>query len=178
MFLKMRRSKEKEVPPVATVEDSAELKAKKIENLEELVTQRTMGLKEAQQQLNQLTVEPAPAETKEETRAEALFTQPNTPPPELKAEEAAVKSVDLNALLKPEAAAPSKEAVSTPPAAPDAGKPPEIKAKDDSLADLFNQDDEKENPLSGLIRSLPNVSASELLNEAKEVSNIIKDWRH
>ncbi|MDD4858705.1 MAG: hypothetical protein PHR56_00655 [Dehalococcoidales bacterium] len=175
MFFNARRSKDKGVPPEKPGEDSAELKVQQIESLEELVARRTQGLKEAQQQLSQLTTEAAPKEGKEDPKVDALFTQPAPPVEAAKLEETVLKTVDLNSLLKTETppvevkAAPAVEKVVAEK------KPEEIMS--DSLADLFNQEDEKENPLAGLIRSLPVVSAGELLNEAKEVSTIIREWR-
>jgi hypothetical protein len=46
---------------------------------------------------------------------------------------------------------------------------------DDSLSNLFNQDEEEENPLAALINSLPDVSAQELLDDLQEIKDIIRD---
>jgi hypothetical protein len=47
----------------------------------------------------------------------------------------------------------------------------------DSLNALFTSDDEEENPLAGLMRSLPDVAASELLDDIKEIRDIMEDWQ-
>lgn len=190
MFLKLNRSKEKPVPVPSEAgisefgnEEAAEQKVHKIESLEELVARRTQSLKEAQAQLSHLVVEDSPEtgkENKDEVKVEDLFTQPNPPGAPAK-EEIAVKEEDLKAILKVDViSVGEKEAIAAPGVEKaEAGKKPEVKtkAKDDSLADLFDQEEEKDNPLDRLIQSLPDVSARELLNEAKEVSTIIKGWR-
>jgi len=46
----------------------------------------------------------------------------------------------------------------------------------DSIADLFSDDEEEENPLAGLITSLPDVTARDLLGEAQEVETMVRQW--
>ena len=45
------------------------------------------------------------------------------------------------------------------------------------LSDIFNQEDEEENPLVGLISTLPDVAAAELLDEAKEIEKMMQEWQ-
>ena len=50
--------------------------------------------------------------------------------------------------------------------------------KEDSLYDIFNdEEEEEENPLLGLIATLPDVTAQELYDEAKEVDELLREWR-
>jgi hypothetical protein len=76
------------------------------------------------------------------------------------------------------AARPAAKEVKAEAAAPPA---PEKSNKDalskDSLSSLFAQDEEEENPLAGLMRSLPEVDTHELLEDIKEIKGIIEDWQ-
>jgi hypothetical protein len=59
------------------------------------------------------------------------------------------------------------------------GKDDEIKLDDanDSLNDLFNNEEEEENPLANLIKSLPDVTAQELIDDIQEIKGIINEWQ-
>ncbi len=59
------------------------------------------------------------------------------------------------------------------------GKEEEIKPDDsnDSLNNLFNDEEEEENPLANLIKSLPDVTAQELIDDLTEIRGIIKEWQ-
>jgi hypothetical protein len=59
------------------------------------------------------------------------------------------------------------------------GKNDEIKLDDsgDSLNDLFNREEDEENPLANLIKSLPDVTAQELIDDIKEIEGIINEWQ-
>ena len=50
--------------------------------------------------------------------------------------------------------------------------------ENDSLSDLFSQDEEEVNPLASLINSLPDVTAQELLDDLQEIKEIINEQRH
>ena len=54
---------------------------------------------------------------------------------------------------------------------------PEKEGGSDSLSDLFSDDEEEENPLAGLITSLPDVTATELLEDMKEVQVLLREWQ-
>jgi len=45
----------------------------------------------------------------------------------------------------------------------------------DSLSNLFNDEDEEENPLANLINSVPDVTAQELLDDLEELQGIISE---
>jgi len=47
----------------------------------------------------------------------------------------------------------------------------------DSLKALFTSEEEEENPLSSLINSLPDISIDELMDDLKEIKDIIRDWQ-
>ena len=46
-----------------------------------------------------------------------------------------------------------------------------------SISNIFNNIDDEENPLANLIKVLPDVAATELLDDLKEINDIIKDWQ-
>ncbi len=73
--------------------------------------------------------------------------------------------------------AQSAEASATPSDAPE--KEDELKLDDssDSLGDLFDDEEEEENPLANLIKSLPDVSAQEIIDDLNEIKGIIKEWQ-
>jgi len=69
--------------------------------------------------------------------------------------------------------------VSTGSAAPPEGEK-EAKVADidsDSINNLFSDDEEEENPLANLIKSLPDVTAEELIDDLNEIKGIIKEWQ-
>lgn len=47
----------------------------------------------------------------------------------------------------------------------------------DSFKELFASDDEDDNPLASLIKSLPDVTINELEDDLTEIKDIIKDWQ-
>jgi len=47
----------------------------------------------------------------------------------------------------------------------------------DSLKALFASHEEEENPLKSLINSLPDISIDELMDDLKEIKDIIRDWQ-
>jgi hypothetical protein len=96
-------------------------------------------------------------------------------------EEEVIKLVEVSAAVLPPA-----QGIKAPPPEPSAGsaEPPkkeeEIKLDDsnDSLNNLFNDDEEEENPLANLIKSLPDVTARELIDDLTEIKGIIKEWQN
>lgn len=46
----------------------------------------------------------------------------------------------------------------------------------DMIAKIFNQEDETANPLAGLVASLPDATAEEILNEAREIKAMLDQW--
>jgi hypothetical protein len=47
----------------------------------------------------------------------------------------------------------------------------------DSLKALFTSEEKEENPLASLINSLPDVAIDELMDDLKEIKDIIRDWQ-
>ena len=75
-------------------------------------------------------------------------------------EEEKVKLADATARAAPaEAAAPAKP------------------KGDDSFNNLFSNEEEDENPLANLINALPDVTTKELLDDLKEIKEIIQEWQ-
>jgi hypothetical protein len=48
---------------------------------------------------------------------------------------------------------------------------------EEAFKELFTNEEEDENPLANLIRTLPDVTINELEDDIKEVKKIIKDWQ-
>jgi hypothetical protein len=81
---------------------------------------------------------------------------------------------------KTQAAASPKAQTAIPPKAEAASPPKEDKTKSedaDSLNKLFSSDEEEENPLANLIRSMPDVTTEELLEDLNELKEIIREWQ-
>src|SRR4030043_316250 len=66
------------------------------------------------------------------------------------------------------------KAKSIPPASK---KKPDKQLDADSLKALFTSEEEEENPLVSLINSLPDVTVDELMDDLKEIKDIIRDWQ-
>jgi len=101
---------------------------------------------------------------------------------EVNAKVATLPKVQAAAPPKAEAATPPKAQAATPPKAeaiipPKEEKKPPAEESGDSLNKLFSNDEEEENPLANLIRSLPDVTTEELIDDLNEISAIIKDWQ-
>jgi hypothetical protein len=47
----------------------------------------------------------------------------------------------------------------------------------ESLKALFDSHEEEENPLAKLINSLPDITVDELMDDLKEIKDIIRDWQ-
>jgi len=105
-------------------------------------------------------------------------------PPEEEGEKVKLVEVSAKAAILPkgEAANPPKNQAVTPPKT-EATTPPKEEKKPppeeggDSLNKLFSNDEEEENPLANLIRSLPDVTTEELIDDLNEIKSIIKDWQ-
>ena len=97
------------------------------------------------------------AQAKSPEEGEDVLTQPVQPE-----EEPAAEEKDVNVL---------------PGSADDKESKPKNEGEGDSLSNLFSQDEEEENPLAGLIASLPDVAARELLGEAQEVEEMLRKWQ-
>ena len=101
----------------------------------------------------------------DEVQVEDLFEQPNKPEGELSVQVEKVPPVedkDLIALLGKEDEEKEKQ---------------ENEGDDMSFSSLFGEEEAEENPLMGLINSFPDVTAQELLEEAKEVKTMAHEWQ-
>jgi len=64
-----------------------------------------------------------------------------------------------------------------PAAAPAEAKEEEKMDLNASINSIFTNVEDEENPLANLVNSLPEVAATELIDDLKEISDIIKDWQ-
>jgi hypothetical protein len=79
-----------------------------------------------------------------------------------------VKLVELSTAKGPApATAPAPEPAAAPAPA-DPGNP---------LSGLFSAEEEEENPLANLIRTLPEYTTHEIIEDLNEIQKIIKEWR-
>lgn len=186
-------------PKEKPAKDDAELKdiaADRIAKMENRIYGRTKDLEEKAKQLQGLSVKtdkdgdillgPHPPigeltlEADEKpTDIAALPKAPESDEAEEEDEE--VKLVEVSAIAatlpEKEIKAKSVEAKAVPIKPPEKEK--EIKPDDsnDSLGNLFSQNEEEVNPLANLINAMPDVTAQELIDDLKEIKKIIKEWQ-
>ena len=87
---------------------------------------------------------------------------------------------DINVDTKPEDAGEDVQLVEVgaESAAPtETPQEPKLEDSDDSIKNLFSDDEEEVNPLANLINSLPDVTAQELVDDLNEIQEIIKEWQ-
>jgi hypothetical protein len=167
-------------------EDNGKAKVNQIAGLQDELKDRTNNLKQTEKKLKKLSgnndVKPhGPlsdltldgADTGEEGEAPEVQL-PANPQPTVQVVDG-IKMVEVRA--NPTAPPP-------PPAASSqaqASSPPKKDTKTDSIGDnlnaLFAQVEEEENPLASLIKTLPEVEVTELMEDLKEIKDIIKDWQ-
>ena len=201
MGFKLGKSTEKNENGNAGAKGSTATHATK---LEEHLNGRTDNLKQTAKQLKKLSDKVSSSKENEgishkphgpiavlEVRTEDIVSRADIiresdigDPPEEEGE--VVKLVEVSAkaatLPKAEAANPPKAQAVTPPKAeattpPKEEKKPSPEEGSDSLNKLFSNDEEEENPLANLIRSLPDVTTEELIDDLNEIKAIIKDWQ-
>ena len=191
MFFKMRKSRESDEEQLSVPAGDEVEKGKpgegvaeagdnlvadgEITNLEERVNRKPIDLEEADEQLGQLAgVDESGSKDGGGDGVEDLFTKPN-PPQELAVEpenQTLVEGKDLDSLLvgtgEEEKEGQEKE-----------GQEKEKEGeKEGGLYDIFSdEEEEEENPLAGLIATLPDVTAQELFDETKEVDELLREWR-
>jgi hypothetical protein len=77
--------------------------------------------------------------------------------------------------------APSTPAAPPPPEAKkeafNRDAPPPPMDLNMSIGNIFNNLEDEANPLANLIKVLPDVAATELIDDLKEINEIIKDWQ-
>ncbi len=163
-----------------------------IAELEEHLKERTDDLAETEMKLKELS-----GKISEIEEVDASELRPHGPIGELSIEpEDSLSGVDtdeeeeedvIEIKKKPEDAVP--EPKEKPGDANSAGaqeegtysastKRPDKQLDAESLKALFTSEEEEENPLAGLINSLPDVSVDELMDDLKEIKDIIKDWQN
>jgi TATA-binding protein-associated factor Taf7 len=160
-----------------------------IAGMEEQINHRTKGLAETEQQLKELADTVKTSQENGDTQPQPhgplseLSIDPEDQTQELD-EELGIEALDLDAdeeikvvELGAGAATPA-EAAREPTKEEEAKEEESKKEEDDSLGNLFSQDEEEENPLANLINSLPDVTAQELLDDLKEINEIIEEWQH
>jgi hypothetical protein len=139
------------------------------------IKNRTKGLKETEQQLIELS------ETANGPEKEDSAPGPHGPLVELK-----IDAEEESAEVEEDAAIPTVKAddKATPARAEaekaltggaEDKKPAANADKDDSLNDLFSQQDDEVNPLGNLINSMPEVTAQELIDDLKQIKEIIRE---
>jgi hypothetical protein len=97
-------------------------------------------------------------------------------PPEEEGEPVKLAEIQIN----PEASVPPPPPPPPPPPAPigkDTSKKADPLDLGASIGNIFNDLEEEENPLRNLIKVLPDVAATELIDDLKEINDIIKDWQ-
>jgi hypothetical protein len=75
------------------------------------------------------------------------------------------------------AAAPPPSPLPAAPAGKDGEKKKDALDLGASIGNIFTDLEEEENPLVNLIKVLPDVAATELIDDLKEINDIIKDWQ-
>jgi hypothetical protein len=201
MGFKLGKSTEKNENGNAGAKGSTATHATK---LEEHLNGRTDNLKQTAKQLKKLSDKVSSSKENEDishkphgpiavlevgaedivSRADIIRESDIGDPPEEEGEVVKLVEVSVKAatLPKAEAANPPKAQAVTPPKA-EATTPPKEEKKpppeegSDSLNKLFSNDEEEENPLANLIRSLPDVTTEELIDDLNEIKAIIKDWQ-
>lgn len=202
MRFKIGKPKEKPEKDDAGVESAS---VEQISEMEEKINGRTKNLEEKAQQLQGLAAENGAAEKNREDHPgphgplAELTLEPDDEQPETDdfdagadlfeegGEEVKVFEFSGESPAPPEDKKEAKfektgEEAKSDEAKEDA-KPDEAKEEakpeegDDSINNLFSEDEEEENPLANLIKSLPDVTAKELIDDLNEIKGIIKDWQ-
>jgi hypothetical protein len=153
--------------------------------------------KEKEVPLEEVTAE-ATDEAVQEIPLDAEPVRPHAPLQELSLDNGEGGEANGDIITAEEVALPAEEEgepvklveLQTDPAAAAPAPPPPPAAKKDagskdadgldlstSISNIFNNIDDEENPLANLIKVLPDVAATELLDDLKEINDIIKDWQ-
>jgi hypothetical protein len=154
------------VSQIADMEEQVNGKTKELEETEQQLKELASTVEEAEEEsqpqphgpLGELTVEPGDMD---DDLDESLFEGDDDGPPVVEV----IKAENIA-----EAATPSVVPEETPQAEP--------AVADNSLSNLFGDDEEEENPLAALIASMPDVTPQELIDDLHEIHDIMKDWHH
>ena len=169
MFLKMRKSDKSEtvqsddVPEVeqsnAKVDQEEDVLVNQTTNLEDTVNKKTRKTEDAGQPLDGLSeTKDSKEEDDTEVRTKAVPAQIldlDTEPAVEPAEEPPDRDKNLNITLE--------------------NAEPESTGETGMLSDIFSDEDEAVNPLQGLIDSLPDITAEELLQEVQAITTMMHE---
>ncbi len=172
---KIGKSKDKPEKDAAAEDTTTE----QIVEMEDKINGRTKNLEDTAQQLQELSDEADNAEGDKETEA-----GPHPPLDELSIEPedklAEIDDIKADTDLTEEGVEEIKVVEVSEGTTPAAEGKEEPKVEDidgDSINNLFSDEEEEENPLANLIKSLPDVTAQELVDDLKEIRGIIKEWQ-
>jgi hypothetical protein len=194
------KSKEKNGKDAAKTEDNT---AEQIVEMEGKINGRTKNLEDTAQQLKKLSGEAENADGDKEVIVgphppldeltvdpddvqaddEVLSVGPHPPLDELSIEpedKLAEIDADVDTDLLEEDAEEIKvvEVVAGSKPAAEVEKEPKVEdIGNDSINSLFSDEEDDENPLANLIKSLPDVTAQELVDDLEEIQGIIKEWQ-
>ena len=170
---KKDKEKEQEKPPADDATST------QITELEEQLKERTDDLTQTEMKLKKLSGKISDLED-----VEVSELQPHGPIGELSIEpEDSLSGVDTDeeedtdTSLKEEPEDIELAEAESESKSPTSTKKPDKKLDAESLKALFTSEEEEENPLAGLIMSLPDVSVDELMDDLKEIKDIIRDWQ-
>ncbi|HJX13530.1 MAG TPA: hypothetical protein VJ377_08395 [Dehalococcoidales bacterium] len=171
--------------------------ASQIAEMEEQMSTRTKGLEATAQQLQELSgaaggtgekgaaagphgplgeLEVAPDDNGEDIEFDSVIDVAGTPGEVVKV----VKMVEGGGPVAAPATGEEEKvklADATARAAPAEAAAPAKPGGDDSFNNLFSNEEEDENPLANLINALPDVTTEELLDDLKEIKEIIQEWQ-
>jgi hypothetical protein len=162
---KLGKSKEKEAPEEAIVEE--ETGAEQVDELLQSVEATAVKPHAPLQELS--------LEGDEETAIEEAIL-----PEEGEGENGGetVKLVEVKAAPTAAVPPPPPPAPVSPAVKKDAGgKPADPLDISASINSIFTEVEDEENPLANLIKTLPEVAATELMDDINEINDIIKDWK-
>ena len=169
-----KKDKEKGNPPV---DDAA---VTHIADLEEQLKDRTDGLAQAEKKLKKFS-----DKVNGLGETDVLLEHPHGPIGELTIEPVdSLSGVDTDEQEDTDTKLEGEPEDANPVEAESESKP-SLKAKKtvksnldaDSLKALFTSEEEEENPLASLINSLPDITVDELVDDLKEIKDIIRDWQ-
>lgn len=155
-------------------DDREEALVTQINNLEGMVNKRTRDLEEAKEQLKKLYGPPHAGEKAEdnaEDKAEALLTRPNQSASKSAGRQTGEEQdeeKELDNILEKVGGEKAEE--------PKSEETEEAGEEQSDADNFFGEMEEEENPLAGLISSLPDVNIEELLHDVEEIKELATEW--
>ncbi len=171
---KLGRSKDKPEDKNSAAEDNT---TEQIAEMEEKINGRTKNLKETTQELQELSDESSTSGEEEVIPAgpHGPLDELTIAPDELSG---GADDFDLEVDSLDEDGEEIKVVEVGSGTPPEGAKEAEVEDIGvDSISNLFSDDEEEENPLANLIKALPDVPASELIDDLNEIKGIIKEWQ-